>query len=307
MLAFGILWLVLFRRECRFPRALLLLPAGVLVAFLLNSVRIALLILIGNAGAETIALGGFHSQAGWIAFNLVALGFSFAAVRIPWIGIKSPRADAAASFENPVPAWVFPFVSILAAGMIAHALTADFEWLYPLRLLAAIAALFFFRRSYATLDWRIDWEGPAMGALVFFIWIGIDRFASAAPDPMPASLAAASGPARAIWLAARALAAVVTVPLAEEMAFRGFLYRRLVSPDFKSVSFHRFSWTALAVSSLAFGLLHGDRWFAGMVAGLLYAVVMLRRGRIGNAVVAHGTTNALIALDVLVFRQWHLW
>jgi CAAX prenyl protease-like protein len=112
---------------------------------------------------------------------------------------------------------------------------------------------------------------------------------------------------RLCWIAARSLAAVVTVPLAEELAFRGFLYRRLISADFEAVSFRRFSWLALVLSSIAFGLLHGDRWFAGAVAGLAYGGVMIRRGRIGNAVVAHGMTNALIAVDVIAFQHWHLW
>jgi hypothetical protein len=34
---------------------------------------------------------------------------------------------------------------------------------------------------------------------------------------------------------------------------------------------------------------------------------MLRRGRIGEAVIAHATTNALIAAYVLAFHRWHLW
>lgn len=34
---------------------------------------------------------------------------------------------------------------------------------------------------------------------------------------------------------------------------------------------------------------------------------MLRRGRIGDAVLAHATTNALLAAYVLVFHQWQLW
>ena len=52
MLAFGVVWLCLFRKECRFPQALLLVPAGVAVIYLLNAVRIAALILIGSAGAR---------------------------------------------------------------------------------------------------------------------------------------------------------------------------------------------------------------------------------------------------------------
>ncbi len=79
ILAFGIVWLLLFRKECRFPQALLLLPAGMVFIYLLNAVRIAVLVLIGNAGAPQIATGGFHSQAGWIAFAAASLAFSFAA------------------------------------------------------------------------------------------------------------------------------------------------------------------------------------------------------------------------------------
>ena len=84
MLAFGVVWLCLFRKESRFPQAFLLIPAGVIVIYLLNAVRIAALVLIGSAGAREIAVGGFHSQAGWIAFNVVALGFSVVARRVPY-------------------------------------------------------------------------------------------------------------------------------------------------------------------------------------------------------------------------------
>ena len=73
MLVFSVLWLWFFRSDYRFPRALLLVPIGVSVMFLLNVTRIAILILIGDGGAPTVATGGFHSQAGWIAFNGVAL------------------------------------------------------------------------------------------------------------------------------------------------------------------------------------------------------------------------------------------
>ena len=118
---------------------------------------------------------------------------------------------------------------------------------------------------------------------------------------------AAPETARYTWLALRVLGASLTVPIAEELAFRGFVYRRLFSADFESVSLSRFSWLALAVSSVLFGMMHGDRWFAGSVAGAMYGLAMIRRGRIADAIVAHGVTNALIAVDVLAFQRWHLW
>jgi len=314
MLAFGVTWLAFFRKQCRFPQALVLLPAGATLIFLLNSVRIAALILIGNAGAERIALGGFHSQAGWIVFNLIALGFTAAAGKVPWLANVKSQDPAAASFENPTAPWLMPFVMILAAGMVSHTLTGDFEWLYPLRFFAAVATLVFFKAVYkrrnAGFDWRIDWFGPAIGIVAFIAWIGLDRFVSPGAETMPAPLAMATPFARNAWLTFRVLSAAITVPVAEELAFRGFLYRRLLSADFESVSFkklRRFSWVAILVSSVIFGSLHGSRWFAGAVAGALYSLVLLRRGRIGDAVAAHATTNALIAVDVLAFHHWHLW
>jgi CAAX prenyl protease-like protein len=100
---------------------------------------------------------------------------------------------------------------------------------------------------------------------------------------------------------------VITVPIAEELAFRGFLIRRLISSDFEALGLRKFTYVSLLLSSVAFGLLHGDRWLAGTVAGLLYALALLKRGRIGDAVVAHATTNALLAAWVLFRGNWGLW
>jgi CAAX prenyl protease-like protein len=68
----------------------------------------------------------------------------------------------------------------------------------------------------------------------------------------------------------------------------------------------KFSWPAVLVSSLLFGVLHG-RWLAGFLAGLAYALLLSRRGRLSDAVWAHAITNALIAGYVLATRDWTLW
>jgi exosortase E/protease (VPEID-CTERM system) len=311
ILAFGVVWLCLFRKECRFPQALLLIPAGVVVMFLLNAARIAALILIGSAGAREIAIGGFHSQAGWIAFNAVALGFSVAARRTPYFTVNLPRAESAGHAQadyNPTAAFLIPFLMILGAGMVAGALSGRFEWSYPLRFFAAAGALWAFRNTYRKLDWRTGWLGPAMGAAVFLIWIGLDRLIGGPiASSMPTALSASSTAARTTWIAFRILAATVTVPIAEELAFRGFLLRRLISQDFESVPFARFTWFSILGSSALFGALHGSHWLAGILAGPLYSWAMIRRGRIGEAVAAHATTNALLAGYVLLYGAWRLW
>jgi CAAX prenyl protease-like protein len=212
------------------------------------------------------------------------------------------------STENPTAAYLAPFLAILAAAMISRAASGKVEWLYPLRFFAAAAALWFYRRRYARLDWKFGWTGPAAGALVFLMWIGLDwAIGAPAGNDLASGLSSWSATARVAWLVFRTLAAVATVPIAEELAFRGFLIRRLTAADFESVDLRSFSFIPALISSVAFGLLHGNRWLAGTLAGLLYAATMRRRGRIGDAVVAHATTNALLAAWVLIGGHWSVW
>ena len=308
MLVFSIAWLWFVRRELRFPRALLLIPAGMAAIWISNALRITILILIGAAGAPAVALGGFHSQAGWIAFNAIAVCLSVAATRLPWLANHSVSHDGRVSKANPVAPYLMPFLMILGAAMISRAFSGGVEWLYPLRFLAAAAAIWVFRHKLSGMEWKFGWAAPLTGASVFVMWIALDRISGAhGNNAIGAALASVPAAGRIAWLAARTLGAVVTVPIAEELAFRGFLMRRLISSDFESVSSQRFSLFAFLVSSAAFGVMHGDRWMAGTLAGMMYACVLLWRGRIGDAVIAHATTNALLAAWVLLSGNWTLW
>jgi exosortase E/protease (VPEID-CTERM system) len=314
MLVFSVAWLAYFRREFRFPQALLLIPAGMLVIWLSNVLRITALILIGVAGAPNVAVGGFHSQAGWIAFNCVALSFAVVTRHLPWFASTRPASTGPVSkkstdaVHNATAAYLTPFLAILAAAMISRAASGGFEWLYPLRFVAAAGVLWFFRSEYLKLDWHFGWYSVLAGFAVFGIWLGLDLITgSHAPRAIAAGLESMPSPERIAWLVFRTAAAVATVPIAEELAFRGFLIRRLSAADFESLSPRHYTYIALLVSSVAFGLLHGERWLAGTVAGLIYAAAFLRRGRIGDAVVAHATTNALLAALVLMGGRWDLW
>jgi exosortase E/protease (VPEID-CTERM system) len=309
ILAFTVGWLWFFRREWRFPRALLLIPLGVAAIWIFNAMRVAGLVLIGVAGAPDIAVQGFHSHAGWIAFNVVALGTCLAARRISWLTTAGGGGTLLVehSERNPTAAYLMPFLAILAAAMVAGAASSGFEWLYALRVAAAAGALWFFRESYRTLDWRVGWPAVALGSLVFLIWIGLEPLAGSARTGEPSALAQASMITRMAWLAFRVLGGVITVPIAEELAFRGFLLRRLVSADFEAVAWRTFAWVPFLISSIGFGVLHGDRWLAGTIAGMIYALAMMRRGRIGEAAAAHAVTNALLAIYVLVTGNWQLW
>jgi exosortase E/protease (VPEID-CTERM system) len=306
MLAFCGAWLLYFRRDYIFPRALLLIPAGVVAIYALNVVRIATLMVIGNAGYADIAIYGFHSQAGWIAFNAVACGLVFLSRRSTWLNRSAERPQDCESADNPTAAFLMPLLAILAAGTVARAMSSDFEFLYPLRFIAALAALVYFRRQLAALDWHFTWRGPAVGVGVFALWIVAAHFLLA-PASMPGKLAALSIPLRDSWIGVRVMAAVFTVPLAEELAYRGYLMRRLTRQDFDSVPFKSVRWPALLLTAVVFGVAHGTLWLPGIAAGVAFGWLLVSTGRIGESVVSHAVANALVGAAVLGANQWQLW
>ena len=318
-------WLVYARRELRLERAVLLVPVSLTMMWLLNVLRIAVLIGIGNAGYPMVAAGGFHSVAGWMVFSCVGLGFLLVVNRVAWFrvgvedtagsGVVDAGAVQSVAVETNLAAvYLLPFLAIVAAGMVAGAASDGFEWLYGLRLLAALGVLYAYRSEYRRMDWRFGWLGPAAGIAVFVMWIALDRWMGAGPihgevvlTGVGAGLARLGAGQRIAWIAVRTVAAVVTVPIAEELAFRGYIARRIMSADVESVGYGGLSLVAVAGSSVAFGFLHGRMWLAGVLAGVVFAVVARVRGRLGEAVAAHAVANLLIAVWVLVRGDYSLW
>jgi exosortase E/protease (VPEID-CTERM system) len=306
MLAFSGAWLLYFRREYIFPRALLLIPAGLAAIFTLNVFRIAALILIGNAGFPDVAIYGFHSQAGWIAFIAVACGLVLVSRRSAWLNRTASSAETLPATNNPTATYLMPLLAILAAGTLSRAISSDFEFFYPLRLLAGVAAIVVYRHKLAALDWRCSWRGPAVGALVFVLWSAAAHFQLPA-GVIPGKLLSMPPALRALWIVSRVAASVLLVPIAEELAYRGYLMRRFMNADFDQVPFAQVHWPAMLATAVVFGLAHGALWAPGIVAGLAFGLLVVRRGTLGEAVAAHATANALIAVSVLAAGQWQLW
>lgn len=307
ILVFTSAWLWFHRTSWRFPHALALIPLALAAAWTLNCVRIACLLYIGMAGAPEVAFGGFHSQAGWLSFNGIALGICLLSRRVAWL--TGENSQHSVSSSNRTAVYLMPFITLLGGAMVSQLLSGDFEWLYPIRVIGTVAALGYFVGAYRALDWRIGWTSVGLGVAAFATWIALEWVVGdGVLLPMPVALADADGPVRLTWLAVRVLGAVITVPIAEELAFRGYLLRRFASPEFELINRQTVTWMAVLLSSLAFGVLHGDRWVAASIAGAIYAVAYLRRGSIGDAAAAHATTNALIAFWVLgVGGDWRLW
>jgi exosortase E/protease (VPEID-CTERM system) len=305
-------YLVAFRQRFRFPHALLLLPFAIVAVWLFNVVRIVALILIGHAGYPEVALGGFHSKAGWLFFCAVSLGAVWLSQRLIWFARDSHAPIGRVS--NPSAPFLLPLLAVVTTSLVSGLFVGDFNYLYPMRVVVGLLVLAWFSQDYIDglrqrLGGRriISWDALGIGVAVYLLWIGIASLsASYSPVPKPAALAELQAPLAAVWIMGRVLGSVLVAPLVEELAFRGFLLRRVVASDFTKVSYEQWHWPAVLISSLAFAALH-QQWLGGLVAGFSYAYAQKRRGLLSDAIVAHGVTNALIAAQVLLGDYWSLW
>ncbi|MEO7275306.1 MAG: exosortase E/protease, VPEID-CTERM system [Vicinamibacterales bacterium] len=309
VLAFLSIYLWLFRKELRFPAALILLPLGAITIWVVNAIRIVALVVIGTSGWKAIASGGFHSQAGWLAFNAVSLAFVGLTLRGGYFQKAQPAAagDPEPDTALATTAYLGPFAAITATAMLTSAVSAGFDWLYPLRVLAGGAVIWTFRRGYGGLRWSWSWPACAMGVATFVIWLALLPSSASTKALWPAALSSVPGYWAALWLGVRAFGYVIAVPIVEELAFRGFLTRRLVAANFDALPLGRFSWPAFLLSSLLFGALHGRLWLAGTVAGMAFALALYRRGELGDAVQAHATTNGLLMVYAIATGRWAVW
>ena len=65
--------------------------------------------------------------------------------------------------------------------------------------------------------------------------------------------------------------------------------------------------SAAAVAAQLRKIAAHERFVAATLAGMAYALVLYRRGRVSDCILAHATTNALIAASVVLLGDWRLW
>jgi len=304
--AFTAVALWVFRRDFRFPRAFALLPLAMVLIWVANAFRIASLIALGTWGYPELAAGALHSLAGWFFFLVIGLGSIAFARRMPFFStlpVETPGRPAALDG-----AYLMPAMAIVATAMVTRAFSPEFDRYYAARVIAATAALLLYRNSYAELRLRWSWEAVGIGCGVFALWIALEPSSTttSTETSIHSGLQSLAGRWAAVWLVFRVVGSVIVVPIAEELAFRGYLTRRLLAAEFQAIPPGRFTWWSLLVSSIIFGALHG-RFLAGTLAGMAYAMAYRRRGELADAVVAHAVTNGLIACAVVASGSWSLW
>ena len=269
---FAALYTLLFRAQLRLGRLwLAAVPLGIAASFMLNAVRIAVLVAIGAYFSPDFALNGFHSYAGWMLFTLLAMALLCCAHSIDWLQRGGPMSAAQPLRSDWSAACIVPFLTLMAADVVIAALFPDPALAYPLRLLAGAAAVGAFWHAYSpAFRGPVDWKAVGIGVMVGMVWL-MARSDPAGPEPGTA-VAGLGGMGLATWAVARVAGTVLLVPLVEELFFRGYVLARLDGPT----PARRL--VAVAASSAMFGAMH-ERWLVAFFAGVAFAVIYLRQQR----------------------------
>lgn len=296
--AFMAIYAWLFRDTLRMGRYWgAVLPIALALSWLLNILRITLLILIGDRVSPSLAQNGFHSFAGWLFFMLLAFGVLVAASRVSWLhkGTAVRASDSVPLSRDETAVSIIPFIVFMVSGVIAQTFFPAPEMAYPVQAVMMFGALWWGR---AVLIRHAHW--PDMVSVLAGLAIGVGWLVMA-PAAEPASEALMALPVWAflLWAAARIVGTVLFVPVIEELFFRGYLQSRL---DFGGWAGKAL---AIAVPTAAFAALHG-RYLEAGIAGVIFALLVMRRGRLADAIAAHAIANALIAVMAAWRGDWGL-
>lgn len=191
--------------------------------------------------------------------------------------------------------------------------TSSLLFLYPVKVGIVGLSLLLLARHYDEIrladlrHWRHSLLSLLTGLVIFAFWIQLDQGFATLGDPAgfnPLQVPQDAG--RNLLILARLAGAVLVVPLMEELFWRSFLPRYLIDPHFKQVAIGRFSLYSFVTTSLLFGLEH-HHYLAGILAGVLFNLLLYRSRSIAQCILSHAVANLALGLYVLRSGQWHFW
>ena len=189
----------------------------------------------------------------------------------------------------------------------------DPRWVYGWTVLLVGGLLLWFWREYGELvsqTWPSLSEAAlaiVVGVAVFMLWMRLDapwmRVGEATAGFRPVD---AQGQLMWPLVAVRWFGATLLVPVMEELFWRSFFMRWIDNAQFQSVVPQQVSRRAIVLSTFVFMLAH-TLWLATIVAGLAYAWLYKRSGKLWVPVIAHTVTNGLLGGWVVYTGDWGFW
>jgi CAAX prenyl protease-like protein len=223
---------------------------------------------------------------------------------------------AASVLRAPAVPYVAPFVVFL--GYLAFRRVVPLAELADQILCLAITGSVLILAGRPALDFRV--RNPAasigIGIAVFALWVLPDYlipgyrnhwlFSNSLTGEPSAGL---GEPARGsvLVLVLRTARASLLVPVIEEIFWRGWLMRWLISTEFQKIPIGAYSASSFWISAVLFASEHGPFWDVGLTAGILYNWWIVRTKSLGDLILAHGVTNACLSAFVVIGGRWEYW
>jgi exosortase E/protease (VPEID-CTERM system) len=271
-----------------------------------NSLRIALLLLIGEYISPKIAIIGFHSVAGWINIFLIAILALYFLTQISFFTYQKSSYKINLSDHK---AKLVPEISLIGLSLLFLLVNNGFDWAYPIKIIFVALTIKYLWSKFKVSFLPLKWLPFLIGMVTVFIWLLFVKVDVNKSHLFAEHLFNVESWQIYIWIIFRVLGASFVVPIAEELCFRGYLFnitQRFIKSKFNNIKINDLNITVLVFTSIIFGSLHSE-WLAGFLAGLLFGIARMYRNRISDAIIAHAVTNFLLSLYIIHYQTWSLW
>ncbi len=186
-------------------------------------------------------------------------------------------------------------------------------YLYPIKTLLVAGLLIYLWNQYEELNfsdlknYRQTAASIVIGLVVFILWINMDwGIATFGENQGFDPFLITDTTTRTIIIIFRICGAALLVPVMEELFWRSFMLRYVITSDFASVRIGTFTLSSFLICSVLFGLEH-NLLLAGIMAGAVYTLLLYWTKSIAQCVVAHAVTNLVLGIYVLQTGYWQFW
>ena len=215
--------------------------------------------------------------------------------------------------QAPWAPYVIPFALFMILTALAKYTPEHRDLVYIAKTILVAVVLWAWRRTYAPdMPRTVSPAGYGLavvaGLMALAIWVLTDPFLPRIGTPTGFNPFEFDRPRAMIpiIIGFRLAGAALVVPVMEELFWRSFILRYIINPDFKTVPLGTFSLLSFSVCALLFGLEH-FRVIQGILAGMIYAGLVIRQKSLRGCILAHGVTNLGLGIYVLWTGNWHFW
>jgi CAAX protease family protein len=268
-----------------------------------------------SVDAESFLVGarrGLLQKHRWLTFVLPFAVFMA-------VGALEPKPDVSAEPDSPVAAAADGDAGASSSWIPYRCYPA----VYTLKIVLTVAAILFVLPGYREFPLRLSPWSVAVGVVGVVVWVvicrldlertlleplGLGSFVSmgqrSAFDPFEQPW---GNPAAAwVFLGVRLFGLAVVVAVIEEFFLRAFVMRFVMAANWWEIPFGQVSLLAVVVGTAIPMLSHPAELLAAAAWFSMVTVLMVKTRNIWDCVVAHGVTNFLLGVYVVLSGEWQL-